>query len=260
MAKRRIEGSRALITGASSGIGRALAIELARHGAHVVLLARRQALLDEVADQIRRFGSQVAIVAGDVTDPAVRQAALHATSNSLGGLDMLINNAGVTAHGLFESAAPDRLRHIMELNFFAAAELIRITLPVLKKGNHPIVVNMGSILGHRAIPYNSEYCASKFALRGLSESLRAELSKHGIDLLVVSPGTTDTEFFHHALERREALPWTARSGASASQVAKATLRAIRRGRHEIIPHAAGRVLVYLNRVAPRLVDWWMERY
>jgi NAD(P)-dependent dehydrogenase (short-subunit alcohol dehydrogenase family) len=102
-----------------------------------------------------------------------------------------------------------------EVNFFAAAELIRESLPILSRGNHPIVVNIGSILGHRATPRNSEYCASKFALRGLTESLRPELAHLGIDLLLVSPGTTESEFYSHVINAQEKPPWPEQKAAPA---------------------------------------------
>src|SRR5581483_9150141 len=124
-----------------------------------------------------------------------RLAALAAAQRQFGGLDILVNNAGVSAWGPFDQAGEDRLRRIREVNFFALAEMTREALPLVKAGRQPLVVNIASILGHRGIPLQAEYCASKFAVRGLSESLRPELARTGIDLLLVSPGTTDTEFF-----------------------------------------------------------------
>ncbi len=265
MARRPIAGSRALITGASGGIGRALAIELARQGSRLTLLARRADALSAVAADIQMLGGEVECIVGDVTDPATRATALDRATTRFGGLDILINNAGVGAFGRFDEAASARLRQLFEVNFFAAAELTREALPLLKKSERPIVVNVSSILGHRAVPRSSEYCASKFALQGLSESLRAEFSTLGIDLLVVSPGTTETEFFEHVVERdvakgRGGTRWPKQRGVSAESVAKATVRAIRLGRHEIIPNFRGRLLVRLNRLVPGLVDRLMSRY
>src|SRR5204863_3368119 len=126
-------------------------------------------------------------------------------------------------------------RQIMEVNFFAAAELIRAALPELQRGRTPLVVNIGSILGHRGIPHSSEYCASKFAMQGFSEALRSELRPLGIDLLVVSPGTTMTDFFDHNLQRQPT-PLPSQRGVDAEAVARRTVRAIRQGCHELIVH------------------------
>jgi short-subunit dehydrogenase len=202
---------------------------------------------------------QVELVAGDIADVQVRAAAISAAANRWQGLDLVINNAGIGALGRFAESSPERLRQIMEVNVFAAAELIRQALPLLKQGRTPIVVNVGSILGHRGIPRSSEYCASKFALRGLSESLRAEFVPLGIDLLLVSPGTTRTEFFDHALAR-ESVPWENQAGVSPEFVARQTVRAIAAGRHEIIPNRRGQALVWLNRFFPRFVDRILARY
>ncbi len=257
---REIAGSRILITGASSGIGRALALELARERAKLILNARRAEKLAELAREVAAAGGEAELAVGDVTSPDTRRAALDVAQTTFGGLDILVNNAGISAHGPFEQAAPDRLRKIMEVNLFALAEMTREALPLLKQGRQPLIVNIASILGHRGIPYAAEYCASKFAVRGFSESLRAELTPHGIGLLVVSPGTTDTEFFDHLIENRIQMPWAKQTPVPVSLVAQRTLRAMRRGRHEIIPNFRGRLLIYLNRLAPRFLDRWMAGY
>jgi len=147
MARRKISGSRVLLTGASSGIGRSLAIELAREGAKLVLVARRTEKLEEVAGEIEALGGQVVLCVGDVTDRSVYDAALAACQEHFGGLDILINNAGVGGLGRFDEAESTRLREIMEVNFFAVAEWTRSALPILAKGSKPMVVNIGSILG-----------------------------------------------------------------------------------------------------------------
>lgn len=260
MARRSIAGCRSLVTGASGGIGRAIALELARQGSSVVLVARRAAALEQLATEIRVTGRRAEIIVGDVTDVAIRRAALDRAGEAFGGLDILVNNAGRGAMGRFSEASPERLREVFELNFFAAAELTRESIAMLQQGNRPIVVNIGSILGHRATPRNSEYCASKFALRGLTESLRPELAQLGIDMLLVSPGTTESEFYQHVVNPSEKQPWPEQKPVSAQKVAQSVVRAIRLGKREIIPSARGRLLVWLNRLAPSLVDRAMRRY
>ena len=260
MARRSLLDKRALVTGASSGIGRAIALELAQHRARLVLVARRADRLAEIVQQATAQGASAVAAPGDVTRSEDRSAAVDQAVETFGGLDILVNCAGITAHGRFADAKPERLRQIMEVNFFAAAELVRTALPHLRRGDEPIVVNVGSILGRRGIPHNSEYCASKFALHGLSESLRAELARPGIDVLVVAPGTTDTELFDKAIERHGELPWHGTAASTPERVAQLVVRAMRRGKHEIVPNWRGRMLLWLNRVCPRLVDHIMARY
>jgi short-subunit dehydrogenase len=258
--KRDIQDARAIVTGASSGIGREVARQLARQGAKVVLTARRQDRLEELARQIAAEGGRAECVAGDITDPAVRARTIETAQASFGGLDILVNNAGIGATGLFDGADPERVRRLMEVNFFALVEMTRLALPLLKRGSRPIVVNVSSILGHRGVPHNSEYSASKFAVQGFSESVRAEWAAAGIDVLVVSPGTTETEFFDKVIEHTGAPTWPEHTPVTAASVARQIVRAIRRGQHEIIPYRWGKVLCWLNRLSPRLVDRLMARY
>jgi short-subunit dehydrogenase len=259
MARRIIDGCRGVLTGASSGIGRALAIELVRGGAKLLVVARRAERLQALAAHLAGAAGQLHIFVGDVASSESRQAVVAEARRLFGGLDLLVNNAGIGAMGRFADAQPDRLRQVMEVNFFAAAELIRDCLPLLASGNRPIVVNVGSILGHRGVPLCAEYCASKFALQGLSESLRAEFAALGIDLLMVSPGTTDTDFFASAIDASQALP-SNRRGVSPEVVAHRTLAAIRSGRHEIVVGASTKLLLWMNRLVPRVVDSLLARY
>ena len=260
MTRRRIRESRAIVTGASSGIGREIALELARQGAVQVLTARREERLRELADQIGALGPRAEIVVGDITDPATRQSVVETAVSQLGGLDVLVNNAGIGAVGLFEDADAERVRRIMEVNFFALVEMTRVALPALKEGRNPIVVNIGSVLGHRGVPYRSDYCASKFAVEGFSEAIRAELGAYGIDVLVVSPGATESEFAERVIEHTGEPDWPDIGRVSAADVARQTVRAIRCGRHEIIPNRRGRLLCWLNRISPGLVDRLTARY
>lgn len=258
MARRKIAGLRTIVTGASSGIGRALVVELIRQGAKVVALARRAERLRELADEVQA-GERFCWHAGDVTSREDRAATLQRAEREFGGLDALVNNAGIGALGRFDQADESRLRRVMEVNFFAPAEFIREALPRLQQGQQPIVVNVGSVLGHRAVPEKSEYCASKFALHGLSDSLRAELAKSGVDVLLVSPSTTTSEFFEVADGAASQPP--GRLGAMrAETVARRTVAAIAAGRHEIILSAGGNLLVWLDRLCPPLANWLVARW
>ena len=148
----------------------------------------------------------------------------------------------------------------MEVNFFAAVELTRLAIPVLQTGRQPIIVNVGSVLGHRAVPRKSEYCASKFALHGFSDALRAELVAVGIDLLLVSPSTTSSEFFDRLLQQDEANSKAGRRGMTPQQVARKIIRAMAAGRHEIIVSAGGKLLVWLDRLCPPLMNRLLARH
>ncbi len=260
MAKRNLTDRRALITGASSGIGRALVIELAKRGVDSVLLARRADRLQEVATEAAKHGRRAICVAGDVTVPATRQRALDAAHNDLGGLDILINNAGIAAHGRFAESDPARLRPILEVNFFAPVELIREALPILQSGKQPLIVNIGSILGERASPHKSEYSASKFALHGFSEAIRPEFARLGIDMLLAIVGPTDSEHFDKLIEDKGPLPWGDPRRMPADRVAREIVRAMERGRSEVVTGSRARLWLRLNRLAPRLVDRLMNRF
>lgn len=260
MARREIAGSRVLVTGASSGIGREIARQLTRLGARAVVTARRAERLQQLAEQIVAAGGSARAVAGDITDPEFRQQVLDTAVQHYGGLDVLVNNAGLGAIGPFKTAEPRRLRSVMEVNFFAPVELTRFALPLLQQGNRPLVVNIGSVLGHRAVPGKSEYCASKFAIHGFSDALRAELAPLGVDVLLVSPSTTQSEFFHRALDNQGP---PARIGARpmpACVVARKTVRAMRRGQHEIILSPGGKLLVWLDRLCPPLANRLTARF
>jgi short-subunit dehydrogenase len=260
MSKREIKNSRIIVTGASSGIGRAVTLELARQGAKLLATARREDRLRQLAEEVVAINGRIETVSGDITDPQIRQQVIDAAQLHYGGLDILINNAGVGAMGLFEDADPQRVRRIFEVNVFALVEMTRLALPLLKKGVKPMVVNVSSILGHCGAPHNSEYCASKFAVQGFSDSIRAEFVRHGIDVLVVSPGTTETEFFDRVIEKTAEPNWPKHKSVSSEYVAREMVKAMRTGRHEIIPYGPGKILCWLNRLSPALMDRLMARY
>src|SRR5262249_20113006 len=148
----------------------------------------------------------------------------------------------------------ERLRKIMEVNFFGLTETTRACLPLLKGGTTPAILNVSSIAGKRGIPARSEYSASKFAVRRVSEALRAELDKDGVDVLVVNPGRTQTNFSRNMLEQKAKVQMDHLRGMTPRQVALACLRTLERGRHEVSLTAGGRLLVLVCRFLPRLAD------
>jgi short-subunit dehydrogenase len=255
MGKRRpLPGSRILVTGASQGIGRALAELAALRCARVLAVARSAELLRELAEEVRGRGGVLESVVADVTSPEDREHMVEAAVRAFGGLDVLVNNAGVGATGHLIDAGPERLRKIMEVNFFALAETTRVFLPLLRRGQRPAIVNVSSVAAKRGLPARSEYSASKFAVQGLSEALRAELAKDGIDVLVVNPGLTQTNFSHNMLERKAKMPVDHMRGMTPAQVAEATLRALERGKAEVTLTFQANLIALVSRFLPRLAD------
>lgn len=270
MAKRSFAGKRVVLTGASSGIGWYLASELVRAGAFVVVSSRRADRLQQLRQTFGNPQKRLIAVPGDVAEPSHRQQLITTAVEQLGGIDLLINNAGVGAIGNFEHATPERLRRIFEVDFFAAAELTRLALPHLHAGNQAAVCLVSSVLAHRAVPGKSEYCAAKFALRGWSESLRLELKPSGIDVITISPSTTGSEFFGSLIDTQasavdrgdsEARFSRSRFGIqSAEQVAHSILRAVKMRKRDLILSPGGKALVWLGRLAPQLMDAVLLRY
>ena len=260
--RRSLDKKRILITGASSGIGAVLASLLAKEGANLVLLARRKERLQEIVDKIKQqYGDRkVVLIDGDITDSEVQHRAVQSAIEQLGGLDILINNAGVGATALIENTTQETLRHIFEVNFFALFELTQLALPHLKQGAEPMVVNLSSIVGLRGVPHYGVYGAAKFAVTGLTESMRAEFSKHGIDVLLVCPGTTQTEFFDVLHQNTSAPSLPSHRPVTSEYVAIRIVQAMKRGKRKIIPYLPAAFLDKLNRLCPRFVDGVMAKY
>lgn len=252
--RRRLDGARILITGASQGIGRALAEAAARQGMRVLAAARSAPLLRELVDQVRAQGFKLETVVADVTSIDDRRRMVEGAVEFFGGLDILVNNAGIGATGHFAEVSPDRLRKIMEVNFFGLTETTRAFLPLLKRGHKPAIVNISSIAGKRGIPARSEYSASKFAVQGFSEALRCEVAKDGIDVLVVCPGLTQTNFSQNMIEQKARLQMDHMRGMTSDEAAQAILKAIRRGRNESWLTFQGKLMVLVSRFFPRLAD------
>lgn len=242
----------AVVTGATSGIGRCVAEQLLGLGAYVVANGRREDRLSQLQTQL---GSRLIPIAGDLTSPEVRQRVVEAAETVRDGqLDLLVNSAGVGAIGPFADATPERLRKVMEVNFFAPVELTRILLPLLRKGRRSVICNIGSVLGHRAVPNKSEYCASKFAIHGWSDSLRAELAEQGIQVTLVSPSTTASEFFDALVDTESSQQSKSFGSWTPDRVAKAAITAIQSRRSEVICSLAGKLLVYGDRISPPVMN------
>lgn len=242
----------AIVTGASAGIGEATARMLAREGVRVAVCARRKDRLERLAAEIASRGGEIAVFPIDVTDATAVQAMVADVLARWDRVDALINNAGRGLVARFEQTTADELRALLELNVVAVLTATQAVLPAMRRQGRGHIVNVSSIVGRRNVPYRAAYGATKFALGGLSEALRVELEGTGIDVSLVYPIYTATEF--HAVEVRK-LEWPRKGPVqSADAVARAIVRCLRRPRAEVYPYRASRVFAALGVLAPRLVD------
>jgi short-subunit dehydrogenase len=256
---RHLPGRRVLITGASSGIGAALAQQLAAEGCRLVLAARSEDRLQVLARSLNRPPDDVLVVPTDVTREADRQNVLDQAAAHFGGLDVLVNNAGVASWAHFADSSEAILRQVMEVNFFAPAELIRRAIPILVRGERPAVVNVASMCGRRAMPAWSEYSASKYALCGLTEALRGELARFDIDVLLIVPGLTRSEMPRHFLRSEGRAKIDFDRGMPPEAVAARIVRSLRKNRTETVIGRDARWILRVNRFLPRLVDFLLAR-
>lgn len=252
--RRELAGLRVLVTGASQGIGRAIAELAAQRGMRVLAAARSVELLNQLADQVKKNGHTLEVVQADVAKPEGREAMVRAAREKFGGLDVLINNAGIGATGHFAESSAEVLRSIMETNFFGTVETTRAFLPMLRQGRTPALVNISSILGRRAIPGRSLYSASKFAVEGWTQAIRAEFARFDIDVITVNPGLTQTNFSQNMLERNAKQSLDHMRGMTSEQVAAATLDALAAGKRVVNLTFQGKALLFANRFLPGLVD------
>ncbi|QFT81961.1 D-beta-hydroxybutyrate dehydrogenase [Roseovarius sp. THAF27] len=234
----------ALITGAGSGIGRAIALEAARSGHDLILVGRRLEPLEDTAAQL---GANVRLVPADITTPAGRAAVVAAAGDRL---DILVNNAGRLAVGRLTDLNDKEIAQTVGTNLTAAVQLTRDLVPALSATQGQIV-NIGSMFGMIAFPYFSAYSATKFALRGLSDALRRELSEFGITVTYVAPRATRTpaqSTFAHLVEPFGMVL------DSPERVASRAWAGIMAGRKTIYPGFGERIFALLQAMAPSLID------
>ena len=261
MKRDEFRGLVAIVTGASSGIGRALALQLANQGAKVVLAARRADRLEQVAAICRHAGAEVLVVPTDVRDELQCKALIEKTLAAFGSLDMLINNAGLAASALFDEFPDLNLfRHTVDVNFYGAVYCTYYALPYLKKTRGRIVA-VSSVGGKSAIPYNTPYCASKYAMHGFYVSLRMELYQHGVSCTVVCPWWVATEF-HESQLNKDGVPRGERGRAyytkktmTSEQCAQIVLKAAFKRRREVLM-GPGTLAIWLKVIAPGFLDWF----
>jgi short-subunit dehydrogenase len=250
-----IRGKTVVITGASSGIGRATALEMARRGAHVVLGARRLHELEAVAHECRALGVHAAAVQTDVTNPEdCRQLIGRA-----GVVDILVNNAGFAVLDSIVDADADVLREMMDTNYFGAVHTTQAVLPQMLARRAGTIVNVSSICGIMGYARMGGYCASKFALVGFTESLRDEVLSHGVRVALVCPATTQSEFFVRA--ERDKMPAAERllPALSSEKVARAVCDAAMDGGYRRILPVFAAIYMRLKEVFPRFAHLMMRR-
>lgn len=247
------QGTTTVITGASRGIGRAVALAAAAKGARVGLIARSEADLKEV---LAETGGQGAIAVADVADPVELQAALAALEGQLGPVDVLVANAGIGAYGAFADIEADEVERIVRVNVLGTVHAIRAVVPGMIARRRGHIVTIGSIAGRLGSPFEAIYSATKFAGVGLTESLVVELEPYGIGVSLVNPGPVATHFGEargHPYDRTRPKP------VPAEQVAAAVIKAVEGDRHEQYVPGSFRQAVVIRHLVPPLFRWGSKR-
>ena len=242
----RWKDSVVVITGASRGIGEALAREAGARGARLGLIARSKGELDEVLAASRGNG---AVAEADVSDRASLEGALGALVNELGPVDILVNNAGIGSYGFVADTPVEDFERMIRVNYFGTVYATKFVLPSMLERARGHIVNMGSIAGRIGAPLEAAYSASKFAVAGFHEALSLELANRGIGMTMIDPGPVETNFF----EARSA-PYvrTKPKPVSPGEVARAVISAVEKGREEVFIPAWLRVPAAIKMVVPRM--------
>jgi short-subunit dehydrogenase len=255
MASGALQGKTVLVTGASSGIGRATALRFAARGADVVLAARREDRLDEVRRDAEALRVQALAVRCDVTRQDDVEQLMARVRDRFGGLDVLVNNAGVGLYGPIEALEDELLHRAFEVNVHGLVRTTRAALPLLRRRKGAALVNVSSVMGHRALPLLGGYSATKAAVNALTEALRAELAPEGIAVVLISPGLVESEFREHRLApegyKQPPIPLRAMAAETAGEE---IVRAVMKRRRRAVLTLTGKLMVHGNRLAPRLMD------
>jgi short-subunit dehydrogenase len=248
----RIDGKRFLITGASGGIGRAIVEKLLDEGAYALLVGRDRTTLQRAADRVDPAGDRTLVFACDLVKSADRAQLCAVASSWQGGVDVLINNAGVTSFAPFATQSSDGLERIIDTNLVVPMDLSRRLLPHFSRKPEARIVNIGSVFGNIGFACNTAYSASKFGLRGFSEALRRELGGTSVSVLYFAPRATRTQFNSAAVDALNAQLRNAVDDPA--EVASRLVHALRKDRHEYIVGWPEKLFASLNAVVPRIVD------
>lgn len=258
MAIRKIRGSVVVITGATSGIGRETAREFARAGAHVVIAGRRKERLQELADEIAAKGGEALAMQTDVSDPSQVERLIRQAGERFGKVDTLVNNAGIGSAARFEEQPIEDFRRVMETNFWGAVYACKAVVPQMRsQPSGGVIINISSILGKRGLPFETAYCASKFALAGFSEALRTEIMTDNIDVSTIFPGAVETEIWDSAtnktgLEMPHLIP-----KFPAQELARVIVQDARFPQPEIVMALDAQAINFFNTLMPGVMDFFL---
>ncbi|MDX1596914.1 MAG: SDR family NAD(P)-dependent oxidoreductase [Nitrosopumilaceae archaeon] len=240
-----------VITGASSGIGRASAIQFAKKGANVVLVSRRKTKLEELENELEKFDIETLVCPCDVSDKFQVRNMAKSVLDEFHKIDVLVNNAGFAIFDSVENTSIEDIESQMNTNYFGMVYCIKEFLPKMREQNKGHIVNVASVAGSFGLPGIASYCASKFAMLGFSEGLKHELADTGVDITVVSPIMVRTRFFDHPSFKN--IPKYSSTSLNAETVANAILRAANSPRLEIIVPAIVRVAVWAKHTFPYFI-------
>jgi uncharacterized protein len=245
----------ALITGASSGIGAAFARELATRKTNLVLVARSQDKLQQLAEQLQeQFQINTQVIVQDLSQPGAAQAIYDAIAHSNLTIDLLINNAGFGDYGKFLDRELSKQIAMIQLNITALVELTYLFLPAMKQRQSGAIVNLSSIAGFQPLPYMSVYAASKAFVLSFSESLWAEYKDSGVSILALCPGATESNFYKVAQFPSSFASKNSAGYTSAEAVVKDALKALDKNQSNLVTGGiANQAIVNLPRFFPR--DW-----
>lgn len=257
-ALRSFAGIRAVITGASSGIGKEFALRLAAEGADVALVARRRAELEQVATAVIAQGRRALVVPADVSHRDQVFTAAENILSQFGGVELLVNNAGYGGHRPFLEWDLDDIERLMQVNYFGSVYWTKALLPHMVTHRRGWIVMMASVAGKLGVPDETAYVATKFAMVGLAEALSYEVEDFGVHVLTVCPGAIDTPFFDERARRR--MPEVAkRLMIPPHRVVEATIRGLRSGHYEVTVPPFIRLSYVVRALAPGVLRWNTKR-
>jgi short-subunit dehydrogenase len=248
-----------VVTGASSGIGRATARMAAQRGARVVLTARSADALQKVAAEIGETKGRASWFAADVTIPRQLEAVAEAAEKEHGRIDTWVNNAGVSAYGAIERLGLDDMRRVMDVTFWGVVNGTRAALPLLRRQGGALI-NIGSEVSSTPVPLQGPYVAAKHAVLGFTEVLRLELESQSVPVSVtlIQPGSIDTPFFRHSKSVMGREPAPPPPVYAPELVAEVILHCAEHPQRNLVVGGGARAMIGLHRAAPRAADWLFE--